>query len=230
MPTDLPRILVVDDEPRFRKLSAHLLTREGYEVEVASNTADALSWLGRRTFDLMIADIHMPGEWGLALLEQDAVPVLMITGDPSVQTAVEALRGAAVDYMTKPLSPELFLARVAEGLARSRAQRRLAKAELLLEAQLELVASLRSSLGREPGSSELSEPPPLPASIAADLSPREREVLSSFRASPRIAELARTLHISPHTVRNHLKAIYRKLGVSSQAELLALLAAAERRA
>jgi DNA-binding NarL/FixJ family response regulator len=154
-----------------------------------------------------------------------------VTGAPTLETAVEALRGAAVDYLAKPLSPERFLSRVADGVARGRALRTLRSAEDRLRTQLELVTSLRESLqvaGVSPRSvRELAEPT-LPPVVAGLLSPREREVLGAFRATPRTQDVAESLHISPHTVTNHLKAIFRKLEVSSQAELLARLAEAER--
>ncbi|NVB36687.1 response regulator [Pseudenhygromyxa sp. WMMC2535] len=235
------KILVADDELHFRKAAARLLEREGCEVQLAADANEALAQLSAHVFDLLIADVHMPGNDGLTVLrEQQTVPVLVVTGDPSLQTAVEALRGSAVDYLTKPLSPERFLARVAEGVARARALRRLDDAERRLEAQLELVAGLRASLfvaggerdDEEPdaasaGASSASEDE-LPAVVADKLSPREREVLLAFRRMPRPAEVASSLHISPHTVKNHLKAIYRKLEVGSQAELLAHLSEAER--
>jgi DNA-binding CsgD family transcriptional regulator len=67
----------------------------------------------------------------------------------------------------------------------------------------------------------------LPPAVTELLSPREREVLCAFRAMPRTSDVATRLHISPHTVKNHLKAIFRKLEVGSQAELLARLGEAE---
>jgi DNA-binding NarL/FixJ family response regulator len=177
-------------------------------------------------FELVIADVNMPGNEGLAVLRaQQAVPVLVVTGDPTLETAVAALRGSAVDYMTKPLDPERFLARVAEGVARGRALRRLRTTEERLREQLDLVASLRESLsvagtGLQPHARDEGE---LPAAVAALLSPREREFVTIFRNTPRLVEVAELLNISPHTAKNHLKAIYRKLEVSSQAELLARL-------
>ncbi len=224
------RILVADDDARFRKLVVQLLTREGYRVTEAGDAREALARLASDAFELVVADVYMPGNEGLAVLhEQAVVPVLIVTGDPTVETAVQALRGAAVDYLAKPLAPDRFLARVADGVARGRKLQALRSTEDRLRSQLELVTSLRESL-RLTGLDPLAERPPTgtPASIAKLLSPREREVLEAFRATPRTAEVAEALHISPHTVKNHMKAIFRKLEVSSQAELLARLSEAER--
>lgn len=226
------RILVADDEEVFRRLVVRLLDQEGYVVEEARDAFEALARMSAGVFDLLISDVNMPGNEGLPLLrDQNLVPVLIVTGDPTVETAVAALRGAAVDYLTKPLSPEGFLARVAEGVARGRALRTLRTTEERLRDQLELVTSLRESLTvagvRPPVATRESN---LPIELAGRLSPREREVLLAFRATPRLFEVATNLSISPHTAKNHLKAIFRKLEVGSQAELLVRLGEAERHA
>lgn len=236
------RILVADDDYLFRKAVVRLLEREGYVVEQAEDATGALALLSTRVFELLVADVNMPGnrnrnrngdgigDRALAVLcDQDVVPVLIVTGEPTVDSAVAALRGAAVDYLTKPLVPERFLARVAAGVARAHALRQLGATQERLHEQLELVASLRASLAKlgvslggplNPAQVQ-AQADELPSPIAALLSPREREVLAAFRVSPKIAEVAEHLHISPHTVKNHIKAIFRKLEVSSQAELLA---------
>jgi DNA-binding NarL/FixJ family response regulator len=222
------RVLVADDDATFRRLVVMLLRSEGHEVVDACDAPSALAELAEGVFDLVVADVHMPGNEGLAVLRaQQAVPVLIVTGDPTLETAVAALRGSAIDYMTKPLDPERFLARVAEGVARGRALRRLRTTEERLREQLDLVASLRESLsvagtGLQPLAHDEGA---LPASVVTLLSPREREFVALFRNTPRLVEVAELLNISPHTAKNHLKAIYRKLEVSSQAELLARLSA-----
>jgi DNA-binding NarL/FixJ family response regulator len=220
------RILVADDEPSFRKLLARLLESQGHSVEQAADASEALTLLSVSVFDLVVADINMPGNDGLPLLHnQDAVPVLIVTGDPTVETAVAALRGAAVDYLSKPVSPERLVSRVADGVARGRTLRTLRTTEERLSSQLEFVTSLAESLqvagitaARSTGER------PLPEAVSQLLSRREREVLSMFRMTPRIVDVSERLHISPHTVKNHLKSIFRKLKVSSQVELLARLA------
>jgi DNA-binding NarL/FixJ family response regulator len=227
---DPARILVADDDPSFRKLIVRLLEFEGHRVDQAADAPEALARLSTELFDLLIADVHMPGNDGLAVLHTQAtVPVLIVTGDPTVETAIEALRGAAVDYLTKPIAPARLLARVGDGIARGRRLRTLRSAEQRLRDQLDLVTVLRESLAL-PGVAVVPEAPrtELPPTIAKLLSPREREVLTAFATSPRTTTVAEALHISPHTVKNHLKAIFKKLEVGSQAELLARLGEAAR--
>jgi DNA-binding NarL/FixJ family response regulator len=223
------RILVADDDEPFRKFVVRLLSREGYRVHEAETPADAIARLSADDYELLVAEVGMRGHDGLEMLREQDVPVLVVAGQPTLETAIEALRGAAVDYLAKPLVPERFLSRVADGVARGRALRSLRTVEARLRDQLDFVVGLRESLrvggpGRLRQLSEIE----LPQAIAEPLSQREREVLAAFRATPRTADVAAALHISPHTVKNHLKAIFRKLHVSSQAELLARLGAAER--
>lgn len=232
MTGEAARVLVADDDAVFRRLVVLLLDSEGYEVVDACDAHAALAELASGVFDLLVADVNMPGNEGLAVLRaQHAVPVLVVTGDPTLETAVEALRGSAIDYMSKPLDPERFLSRVAEGVARGRALRRLRTTEERLREQLDLVASLRESLTvAGTGLPMARDEGALPSAVAALLSPREREFVAIFRNTPRLVEVAELLNISPHTAKNHLKAIYRKLEVSSQAELLARLSATSRHA
>jgi DNA-binding NarL/FixJ family response regulator len=225
------RILVADDDALFCKLAARLLESHGYFVEQVHDGCAALEAISRAPYDLLIADVNMPGNEGLAVLcEQNRVPVLIVTGAPSIESAVAALRGAAVDYMPKPFLPEQFLARVADGVARGRALQSLANTVQLLRGQLDLVANLRTPMQIpfcsapavvEPG-------PQTPSGLDDPLSVREREVLQIFRTSPRADLVAERLFISPHTVKNHMKSIFRKLKVNSQVELLALVSQAER--
>lgn len=231
-PSEPVRILVADDDDVFRRLVVRLLDSEGYLIEEARDVPEALARMSARVFDLLVADVNMPGNEGLPLLrDQNVVPVLIVTGDPTLETAVAALRGAAVDYLAKPLAPARFLARVADGVARGRALRSLRTTEARLRSQLELVTGLRESLIVAGVRPPLATPEAdLPLELAGLLSPRECEVLRAFRATPRMFDVAANLSISPHTAKNHLKAIFRKLEVGSQAELLARLGEAERHA
>lgn len=105
------RIMVVDDEENIREVLLNYLETLGYEVLTASDGADALTKFEVGAFDLIISDLLMPNIDGLELLrkvrEKDRdVVFLMITGYPSIETAVEAIKKGAYDYITKPFHME----------------------------------------------------------------------------------------------------------------------------
>lgn len=116
-------VLVVDDEQQVRDVLERALTRGGYEVDCCTTSAEALQRLQERDFDVVISDILMEGMDGIALLrairalDQD-VPVILITGGPSVESAVEAVEHGAFRYLIKPfkISEVLEVVRRAERL------------------------------------------------------------------------------------------------------------------
>jgi len=103
-------ILVVDDEPDIRQLVSEILEDEGYEVNTAENAEDAKDLRRKRRPDLILLDIWMPGQDGISLLKdwQEngslSCPVVMMSGHGTIETAVEATRLGAHDFIEKPLS------------------------------------------------------------------------------------------------------------------------------
>jgi DNA-binding NtrC family response regulator len=129
-------ILVIDDDPGFRKLLETILSKEGYQVQSGGTVAEALR-LGRaREFDLVISDLKLPDGDGLEILRwwkenSPATPVLMVTAFGSVNSAVEAMKLGAVDYIGKPLgSPDELRLLVRRALEEKRLS---GQNELLLE-------------------------------------------------------------------------------------------------
>jgi two-component system, NtrC family, nitrogen regulation response regulator NtrX len=116
-------LLVVDDEPDIRELLKEILDDEGYEVEVAHNAEAARAARRQRRPDLVLLDIWMPDTDGISLLkewsESGAVdgPVIMMSGHGTVETAVEATRLGAYDFIEKPLSMAKLLLTVRNALA-----------------------------------------------------------------------------------------------------------------
>jgi DNA-binding NtrC family response regulator len=103
------RILVVDDEDSLRETCANVLRREGYEVTVASRGEEALDALRRRPFDIVLVDLYLPQADGFALLDaaltaNPSAVVVVMTGNPSVESSIEALRRGAWDYLPKPFA------------------------------------------------------------------------------------------------------------------------------
>ena len=132
------KILIVDDEEGMRRLLARVLAREGYQAVAAESGAEAMRRIGGENFDLVITDIQMPGMNGLALLEElksfdPALPVVVITAYGTVESAVQALRAGAYDYLTKPFETDEIKLTVAKALERERllAENRYLQQELL---------------------------------------------------------------------------------------------------
>lgn len=101
------RVLIVDDEEDIRDILTDFLATMNFEVVTAIDGHDALYNLQKNNFDLVISDLVMPNMDGLELLKKaldidDKLVFLMITGHPTVQTGVEAIKEGAYDYITKP--------------------------------------------------------------------------------------------------------------------------------
>jgi two-component system nitrogen regulation response regulator NtrX len=123
------RILVVDDENDIRELVREILTEEGYAVDTAGNAAEARSACARQVPDLVLLDIWMPDTDGISLLrewqaQELTAPVVMMSGHGTVETAVEATRLGAIDYVEKPLSLAKLLRTVERALDEGRRRQR----------------------------------------------------------------------------------------------------------
>lgn len=106
--TQRKRILLADDEPLFGRATAGLLQQHGYKVHWAEDGALGLSALAGQTFDLVISDLNMPGNQALEFLSQirhlyPAMPVIVLTGQPTLPTAIESVRLGVHDYLLKPI-------------------------------------------------------------------------------------------------------------------------------
>ena len=116
------RILVLDDEPKTGRILAKVLAREGHQVEAATDPSNALGRLGSGQYDLLVTDLKMPTMSGLDVMKQarardKRLDVLMMTAYATAETAVEAMKEGAADYLIKPFANEelvLVVARIAE--------------------------------------------------------------------------------------------------------------------
>jgi two-component system, OmpR family, response regulator len=110
------RILVVDDEPRIRTMLRRYLTEEGFKVSEAADGAALRAVLEREAIDLVLLDLMMPGEDGLALARQirqrSDIPIIMLTGKGDLIDRVVGLEAGADDYITKPFELREILARI----------------------------------------------------------------------------------------------------------------------
>ncbi len=113
------KILVTDDEVNLRTTLAKILETANYAVKTAANPQEALKYLQAETFDLAFLDLRMPDMDGLTLLAEirglfPDMPVLILTAHASLESAMEAVRRGARDYLLKPVDPDIILARVKE--------------------------------------------------------------------------------------------------------------------
>ena len=118
-------ILVVDDEESLREVVSRKLQTEGYKCVLVTNGEDALTAMSTQHFDLVLSDIKMPGMSGMELLshirEENAdMAVIMLTAVSSMETAVEAMKLGAYDYVIKPFETDDLVMRVSRALERNR--------------------------------------------------------------------------------------------------------------
>ncbi len=133
------RILVVDDELFFRKLYRDLLSEEGYKVLVCENGEEAIARLEKEPFDLVLTDMVMPGKCGLEVLRAarsaaNPPEVILVTGHASLESAIQALKSGARDYLVKPFNPDELKHQVRNCLS----QRRLLSENKQLQNQIQL--------------------------------------------------------------------------------------------
>lgn len=123
----MARILVVDDEVGIRELLSEILYDEGHTVELAENAAQARAARLRMRPDLVLLDIWMPDTDGVSLLKEWGsqglldMPVIMMSGHATIDTAVEATRIGAMDFLEKPITLQRLLSTIEAGLSRGRA-------------------------------------------------------------------------------------------------------------
>lgn len=193
-----PVVLLVDDDALFREAAALTLRDAGYRVVTAESAASGSEELADTDVDVVLADIGMDGnhrlEW-LAQIEQAApgVPVVIVTGQPSMETAIEAVRLPVVAYLVKPVDARALCDGVSRALA-SRAPR----TEVVLQ---RLVARRQREW---------------------ELSNRQAEVLALLVGGASNKQIAAALGCAPRTAELHVSALLEKSGQPSRAALVAM--------
>lgn len=314
--TEGGHILIADDEETFLYATAELLRQEGYACDCARDGVEATAKLQTANYDVLISDIKMPGNSNLELINDlprvaRGVPVILVTGYPTLRSAVRSIQLPVVSYLAKPIDFDELLAQVRSAITRFQAyqsvqnlHQRVQKweqslqqlehgierhpadvsslsVEPLLSLTLQIIVDclgdlkhcLQSPVGTKTGNPEQgnrglewttaptdatesktesrierleravavivdslkseekkdTQGQPahqIPLEVIEELktlSSREWEILHRLDTNQRVQTIARELFISPHTVRNHLKSIFRKVGVRSQSDLLAFL-------
>jgi DNA-binding NarL/FixJ family response regulator len=205
-----PRILLADDQPVYLAEMAVLLRVAGYDCQCLSDPRQIEHELASGTVDVLVADIRMPGNFNLELAQrvrggQNPPAVILMTGFPTLETAISSIKLKISAYLVKPFGYEELLTEVQAAL------------RLRLDEHVDADHDgLRSGIINVGGVGELVERHP----EVSRLTRREYEVLMRVLMGDDVPVIGSSLYISPHTVRNHLKAIYRKLDVRSRVELV----------
>ena len=189
------RVFVVDDDPGVRKSLARLLRSAGLEPIAFESAQEFLSNLGPEAAGCAILDLTMPGLDGLAVQREltsrgSALPVIFLTGHGDVPKSVQAMKGGAADFLTKPVDDEVLLAAVRRALEADRANRDSRRARAEIRERLETLTS------------------------------REREVMEGVVAGRLNKQIASDLGIAEKTVKVHRGRVMEKMVASSVAELV----------
>lgn len=225
----MAQILVVDDEIGIRELLFEILYDEGHTVELAENAAQARNARQRSRPDLVLLDIWMPDTDGVTLLREWGsqglldMPVIMMSGHATIDTAVEATRIGAIDFLEKPITLQRLLKTVVNGLTRTK--------PIIAPGQAGASAPANQSQGsavpaqvssQQPSAQE--DVPPEPAGVSGDISLDQplRDARDAFERVYFEYHLVRENHsmtrVSERTglERTHLYRKLKQLGIESR--------------
>jgi CheY-like chemotaxis protein len=146
------RLLMADDEEVFLLSTADLLRQEGYLVDTVMNGHDAFWRLRETQYDLLISDIRMPGNGDLELIQEIPepnrdLPVILMTGYPSAETAIRAINRSVLAYLVKPMEFQDLLVQVQRGVAQRRVQQAAADSARRIQDWAGEMAQLASGFG-----------------------------------------------------------------------------------
>lgn len=179
------RVLVVDDSALARKFVKKALSGRGFDVEVADGADEALARVGRWEPEVVVTDLHMPGVDGLALLErirdvEPTVPVIILSGDATLETALAAIRAGAFDFVQKEAADTWPLqAAVARAVSHCRLARENVRLTIELEHKLSVIEEQKELLLEEQRKSERLLRNILPVSVAEKLKRGERSLAAA---------------------------------------------------
>ncbi len=191
-------LLLVDDEPEILESLRRALRDDGYELLTTTSPVEAMAILAQRHIDVLVSDLRMPDVSGLELVthvrkNHPAVVRVLLTGFATLDSALEAINEGAVGR---------YLTKPWDN-------------DELRENIQEVVRGITSSSSGEARTH--------PALEAADLSPRLRETGAALLTGASEKQIASQLGLSPHTTHHYVKALYRRFGVSSRAEFMAMV-------
>ena len=194
MPDSKPTVLIIDDDPEFRDSVGRLLRSVGLNAQQFSSVSDFLKADLAEGPTCLVLDVRMPGRSGLELQRDLAaankqLPIIFITAHGDIPMTVQAMKGGAIEFLTKPFRDQDLLDAVEAGLARDRARRESDKALHALRERYEA------------------------------LSPREREIMVQVTAGRLNKQIAHDIGIAESTVKVHRTNLMRKMKARSLPEL-----------
>jgi DNA-binding NarL/FixJ family response regulator len=208
------RIVVVEDQPLFRRGLIDLLNAEGFRVDGSAGTVrEAMDVVAARMPDIVLMDLQLADGSGIDATRQlfelhgERVRVVMLSESRDPSDMIAAVRAGAVGYLTKDQAPER-LAEALRGVLRG-------EAALSRRMAAHLIADVRDTQRRMVLATKLPH--------RERLTPRQLEILQLIAAGETTSEIAGRLFLSPETVRWHVKAILRKLKARTRAEAAAAL-------
>jgi len=189
-----PSVLIIDDDPEFRDSVARLLRTVGLHTQEFSSVSDFLKAEPSNGPTCLVLDVRMPGRSGLELQRDLAtanrqVPIIFITAHADVPMTVQAMKGGAIEFLTKPFRDQDLIEAVESGLARDRARRESNRALAGLKERFE------------------------------NLSSREREIMLQVMAGRLNKQIAHDIGITESTVKVHRTNLMRKMQARSLPEL-----------
>ena len=193
--TETPLIHIVDDDQSMRAALQRLLTEAGFQTRVYGSTGEFLLEPLPDQPACLLLDVRLPGPSGLelqaALQRRNVeVPVIFLTGHADVASSVRAMKAGAVDFLEKPVEPDILFAAIRSALARGESRRAAREAAEQRRKRLDL------------------------------LTPQQREVFEGIVAGKLNKEIAHGLGISERSVKTRRAEVMAKLGVDSVAELV----------
>jgi FixJ family two-component response regulator len=194
VPDSKPTVPVIDDDPDLRASVGRLLRSVGLEAELFSTISDFLKSAPRDGPTCLVLDVRLPGQSGLDLQRELAaanreLPIIFITGHGDVPMSVRAMKGGAIEFLTKPFRDQELLDAIQLGLIRDRARREAGNAMAALKARFK------------------------------SLSSREREIMIEVARGRLSKQIAGDIGIAEATVKVHRSRAMRKMNVRSLPEL-----------
>ncbi len=218
-----PTVVIVEDEWAVAKDLQQSLQRAGFSVlGLAGSGSEALEQIERHNPSLVIMDIGLSGDLdGVQVAARIAsgrdIPIVYVTGHGDAETLDRVASTNVMGYVLKPFNDRQLHCVATLAIRKAAARSRLARdsqRSQAMEAGLQNIATVLREIGVEPTASWQSDPD------VATLTRRERDIMTRLVNNARVPTIAQAVSLSPHTVRNHLKNIYRKLDVHSQSELI----------